>query len=159
MTNKALAAALAERTADAYAFDRFRNWKGCALYLLRRGFTEKQAEAILRSKWMRWASDASEKRYGQASSVDLARFLDKQKNLARDVAELTAETFPEEAQHIAQMEARLATVSKIAKDYLNVETLEKRNRDALDFHDCAVWSIRDALVAAFEAGRTSKGSN
>ena len=32
---------------------------------------------------------------------------------------------------------------EIAKRHMpSVETLETRNRDALDFHDVAVWSIR-----------------
>jgi hypothetical protein len=34
----------------------------------------------------------------------------------------------------------------------SVETLETRNRDALDFHDVAVWSIRQALAEAYAAG-------
>ena len=37
----------------------------------------------------------------------------------------------------------------------NIETLETRNSDGLDFHDVAVWAIRDALEAAYEAGRVA----
>lgn len=33
------------------------------------------------------------------------------------------------------------------------ETLETRKSDSLDFHDVAVWTLRDALLAAYEAGR------
>ena len=40
-----------------------------------------------------------------------------------------------------------------AKHFHTVETLETRNRDRLDFHDVAVWTIRAALEEAFEAGR------
>ena len=40
----------------------------------------------------------------------------------------------------------------IARDKLGVETLETRCSDRLDFHDIAVWSIKDALTAAFRAG-------
>ena len=36
--------------------------------------------------------------------------------------------------------------------HLFLETLETRNSDSLDFHDTAVWAIRSALEAAFEAG-------
>ena len=46
-----------------------------------------------------------------------------------------------------------ATIQTIARDLLGIETLETRKSDRLDFHDLAVWSIREALVAAFEAGR------
>jgi hypothetical protein len=36
---------------------------------------------------------------------------------------------------------------EIAKRHMpSVETLETRNRDALDFHDVAVWSIRNSLA-------------
>ncbi|WP_346347161.1 DUF6900 domain-containing protein [Burkholderia contaminans] len=42
----------------------------------------------------------------------------------------------------------------IARRYLFVETLERRYRDRLDFYDVAVWSLKDALIAAFDAGRT-----
>jgi len=46
-----------------------------------------------------------------------------------------------------------ATIQNIARDLLGIETLETRKSDRLDFHDLAVWSIREALEAAFEAGR------
>ncbi len=45
--------------------------------------------------------------------------------------------------------------AKIAKEILNIETLETRKSDRLDFHEVSVWEIRDALKAAFEAGRKS----
>lgn len=35
---------------------------------------------------------------------------------------------------------------------LGLETLETRKRVALDFHDLAVWSIRDLIRKAFDAG-------
>ena len=40
----------------------------------------------------------------------------------------------------------------IAHKHLGIETLETRKSDGLDFHDSAVWCIRDALEAAFKAG-------
>ncbi|KVN20729.1 MULTISPECIES: hypothetical protein [unclassified Burkholderia] len=45
-----------------------------------------------------------------------------------------------------------ALLERIAFEHLGLDTLETRHRDSLDFHDCSVWSIRDALIAAFEAG-------
>jgi hypothetical protein len=51
--------------------------------------------------------------------------------------------------------AREALILDIAQRRFFIETLETRNRDRLDFHDVAVWAIRDALVAAYEAGRRS----
>jgi hypothetical protein len=44
-------------------------------------------------------------------------------------------------------------IEQIAKKHLMIETLEPRNSDSSDFHDCAVWSIKAALEAAYEAGR------
>lgn len=49
--------------------------------------------------------------------------------------------------------AMLRTLDAIARDKLNVETLETRNSDGLDFHELAVWNIRQALCEAFMAGR------
>ena len=46
-----------------------------------------------------------------------------------------------------------ALILEIAQRRFFIETLETRNRDRLDFHDVAVWGIRDALEEAFEAGR------
>lgn len=40
----------------------------------------------------------------------------------------------------------------IAQKHLGIETLETRKSDSLDFHDTAVWCIKDALQAAFMAG-------
>lgn len=51
----------------------------------------------------------------------------------------------------APSEALLLEIA--AKHFHGIETLETRNRDRLDFHDVAVWSIRAALEEAFEAGR------
>lgn len=42
--------------------------------------------------------------------------------------------------------------AQIAKRHLFLQTLETRNSDSLDFHEVAVWSVRDALEAAFKAG-------
>ena len=39
-------------------------------------------------------------------------------------------------------------LTEIAKKHLSLETLETRNSDSLDFHDMAVWAIKDALQEA-----------
>jgi hypothetical protein len=43
-------------------------------------------------------------------------------------------------------------LTQIAQNKLDIETLETRKSDSLDFHDVAVWCLRDALEAAFNAG-------
>jgi hypothetical protein len=50
-------------------------------------------------------------------------------------------------------------IEKIAKEVLCLETLETRNMDDLDFHENAVWTIRKALEAAYEAGQKSVGGS
>jgi len=47
-------------------------------------------------------------------------------------------------------------INQIAAQHLNIQTLETRKRDCLDFHDVSVWGVKDALEAAYEAGRKSK---
>ena len=94
-----IATALAERTADAYSFDRYGSWTACARLLLSRGHSEREAEAILRSKWMRWAADASTARYGKVPASALADWLNKlaahsAEGFQKDVRELVAGTFP-----------------------------------------------------------------
>ena len=43
-------------------------------------------------------------------------------------------------------------IERIARDVLGVETLETRKSDGLDFHDLAVWKLREALADAYMAG-------
>lgn len=47
---------------------------------------------------------------------------------------------------------RLAAASEAIRIRLGYETLEDRRRDALDFHDLSVASIREIIAMAFEAG-------
>ena len=48
---------------------------------------------------------------------------------------------------------RDTTVDRIAREALGLETLETRRMDGLDFHEHAVWSVKEALERAYEAGR------
>ncbi len=50
---------------------------------------------------------------------------------------------------------RAEILAEIARVHLDIDTLERRNRDRLDFHDLPVWTIQEALDAAYEAGRRS----
>lgn len=53
------------------------------------------------------------------------------------------------------MSKRDDAINEIARKALRVTTLETRGRDALDFHDLAVWNIREALGRAYDAGRAA----
>ncbi|MDC7248456.1 MAG: hypothetical protein PQJ49_00860 [Sphaerochaetaceae bacterium] len=46
-------------------------------------------------------------------------------------------------------------IEKIAKKELLVDTLETRYSDHLDFYDCSIWSIKEALEKAYKAGQSS----
>ena len=43
-------------------------------------------------------------------------------------------------------------LTQIASQHLGIDTLETRNSDSLDFHEVAVWTLREALQAAYLAG-------
>jgi hypothetical protein len=55
-----------------------------------------------------------------------------------------------------QAKARAEKLARIAQQHLDLETLETRNSDSLDFHDLAVWGIRAALDAAYKAGQEAR---
>lgn len=54
-----------------------------------------------------------------------------------------------------KMDALEVMMAEIAKKRFNIDTLEPRHSDSLDFHDVAVWSITDALMDAYQAGADS----
>ncbi len=46
-----------------------------------------------------------------------------------------------------------ALLTRIAQEHLLIDTLETQNSDSLDFHDVSVWGVREALIAAYQAGQ------
>ena len=48
-----------------------------------------------------------------------------------------------------------AILGEIARHQFRVNTLERRGRDQLDFHSLGVWTLRDGLAAAYEAGHAA----
>ena len=49
--------------------------------------------------------------------------------------------------------AREKLIRQLATDVLHIDSIDTRNSDRLDFPEVAVWNLRDALEAAYEAGR------
>lgn len=43
-------------------------------------------------------------------------------------------------------------LTKIANEVLNIKSLETKNSDDKDFHDVAVWDVKQALEKAFALG-------
>lgn len=95
MENKKNLTVFAEELSDAYSTGRYRGgWSACIRMLRARKYDDRQVEAIIRSKWTRWAADGSKNpQYGYATSMDLARFLDSMNNLQAEVVKLTRKTF------------------------------------------------------------------
>ena len=54
----------------------------------------------------------------------------------------------------AEPRPRLELV-EIARRVLSIPTLDTRYSDSLDFHDVAVWCVREALERAYDLGRES----
>lgn len=46
-------------------------------------------------------------------------------------------------------------ILEIAKRHFYVKTLESQKSDSLDFRETSVWSIKDALIDAYNAGKNS----
>lgn len=92
MTNKQLAAKIDND--GWYSSDRYNSTLALVQMLRRRGYDDRQIEAVIKSKWTRWAADASDKQSG-CSAMDLARYMTT--NFAgrefSEVRRLTEETF------------------------------------------------------------------
>jgi hypothetical protein len=85
---------LAERLADAYSTPNYGgSWRGCVRMLRFHKLTDAEIEAVIRSKWTRWAADQSDKPYGKTTSRDLERFMDKNNYWGEEVKRLTKESF------------------------------------------------------------------
>lgn len=66
---------LADKTSDAYSAAKYYSWVACVRALRKEGYTDREIEAILYSKWTRWAADRSKNPYGKASSNDLLNYI------------------------------------------------------------------------------------
>jgi len=99
MTNKKIkdvveeVTTFADRLSDAYSTDAYRGgWGSCIKALRKRGLNDLQIEAIIRSKWTRWAGDSSESnRYGSYTSSDLIKYMDRNKKWSQ-IDNLVCET-------------------------------------------------------------------
>lgn len=47
-------------------------------------------------------------------------------------------------------------LASIAEKILNVPVLEARMHDSLDFHHVAVWTLKEALYAAYLLGKSTR---
>lgn len=56
------------------------NWEACIVMLRERGHTDQEIQAVMRSKWTRWAGDVADTPTGLHTAADLKRFLDDPRN-------------------------------------------------------------------------------
>jgi len=47
-------------------------------------------------------------------------------------------------------------IEKFTKEILNIETLETRFDGELDFHDIAIWKLKELLEKVYQAGKNKK---
>ena len=68
---------IADCCRDACSFDAFGplEWRAAARMMARKGYTEREIDAILRSRWTRWLRDAAGRYNGTAK--DLAAYIDR----------------------------------------------------------------------------------
>ena len=59
----------------------------------------------------------------------------------------------DEAVNAAEAAALDRVLEEIARRALRIPTLAQRGSDGLDFHTVAVWSVRESLRLAYQAGR------
>jgi hypothetical protein len=79
--NRQLAIELAEKTMESFSYDRYADWTDCAHAILDLGHTELECEAILRSKWMRWAADYSNQEHGKVEAQAIVNAIQDSKHV------------------------------------------------------------------------------
>lgn len=90
---------LADKTSDAQSYSTYgqTEWRRAIRLLDARGFDARSIEAILRSKWTRWAADATMPRRVLAGNLiawmDTPRNHSRNAELLKEVAKLVKETF------------------------------------------------------------------
>lgn len=108
---------LAVKTSDAYSADAYTSWISVIRMLAKRGYNEREIEAIVRSKWTRWARDASSK-HGLNNAKDLANYLDNPRNnCSKDqVADLIGQTFEKQDLSKAEWQDIVSIVKRETSD-------------------------------------------
>ena len=52
------------------------------------------------------------------------------------------------------MSIKKEQIEKIIMSNFNIEVIETRNCDSLDFHDIAIWQLVSAIREAYDMGKT-----
>ena len=143
-------------TAERNGYDTALTWNAASKFLIAAfDLTAEQARDVLDARFGRHLADDMSFIKGTLTEKTIMAHLKLRiadagwrENFESAITEVTGKTF---TRKIPMTKDELFTL--IAQRHLNIETLETRKSDGLDFHDVAVWNIKDALEAAFEAGR------
>jgi hypothetical protein len=143
-------------TAERNGYDADLTWNAAINFLIAAfDLTAEQSRDVLDARFGRHLADDLSFIKGTLTEKTITAHLKLRiadaswrENFEKAITEVTGKTFPRKT---PMTKDELFTL--IAQCHLNIETLETRKSDGLDFHDVAVWGIKDALDAAFEAGR------
>jgi hypothetical protein len=146
-------------TAERNGYDAELTWKAASKFLIAEfDLNAEQARDVLDARFGRHLADDLSFIKGTLTEKTITAHLKLRisdagwrENFENAITEVTGKTFPRRA---PPTKDEIFTL--IAQRHLNIETLETRKSDGLDFHDVAVWCIKDALDAAFEAGRKAR---
>lgn len=142
-------------TAERNGYDAELTWKAASNFLIAAfDLTAEQARDVLDARFGRHLADDLSFIKGTLTEKAITAHLKLRiadagwrENFESAIREVTGKTFTRKT---PMTKDELFTL--IAQRHLNIETLGTRKSDGLDFHDVAVWCIKDALDAAFEAG-------
>lgn len=142
-------ARLASRIEDAYSSNRYVSWAAIAQFLVNRGYSFEETEAIMRSKWTRWAADQST---GMATVTDLEQWLDKsfksRREEVREVRKLTGNTNTETDRQVTIVK-ELTNLIMGSYKVLHSLTLQRNSDpDEIELED-ETARIYIAILAAF----------
>lgn len=133
-------------------------WETASRFLMKEfDLTPEQARTMLDARFGRhlcddlWNGDPHSADGIEAQMHKRAQDLNWRRSYEKSITEETGKTFPYKEPKTVDEQ-----LTEIAQKHLNIETLETRNSDGLDFHDTAVWGVKAALLAAFEAGKKSR---
>lgn len=96
-TQQSPGTAVAERTTDAYSFQMYgiKSWRACCRMLANRGYSDREIEAIMRSKWPQFAAEAARYPHRRPMALDLSRWMNERRPRIgpAEVVELVRTTF------------------------------------------------------------------
>ncbi len=153
-------------TSVRIGYDAELTWDTASLFLAKEfDLTAEQTRDVLDARFGRHLADdlsfidnGANNAHGPISADAIAKHLTARMtdqgwrdSFENAIREVTRKTYPRKKPLIKDQ-----LFTQIAQQHLGIETLVTRNSDGLDFHDVAVWSVKDALEVAFEAGRKAQ---